>query len=90
MVGQRSGFRQVDEENCEMIWNLSTTRNPIVVDIYSRHYSSTKNGKTIIDWLQYGISAPGESMTLLTRDRTAIYLWVNQLYRFDGQVGINC
>ena len=49
-------------------WYATTRCDPRVVDLYSRHYSAAKNGKSRADWLSSGVVGPGESMVLMTSD----------------------
>ncbi len=71
-------------------WFELSQCDPRAVGLYSRHYSSAKNGKTIRDWLQYGIGGPGQHMILLTTDGLALFGWIKNLHRKDGQKGVNC
>lgn len=71
-------------------WYRVSRRDPRVVDLYSRHYSSKKNNKTMREWRDYGITAPGEDITLLTSDCSALFVWLKQKYVQNDQVGINC
>jgi hypothetical protein len=71
-------------------WYRVSRRDPRVADLYSRHYSSKKNGKKIRHWLDYGITAPGEEITLLRSDCSALFVWSKQQYRKDGQTGASC
>lgn len=73
-----------------MLWFSASRRDPRVVDLYSRHYSAVKNNKTVSDWLAYGITAPGESIVLLTSDSLALFVWMKQKYVDNGQDGVNC
>jgi hypothetical protein len=74
----------------DLNWFPASKRDPRVVDLYSRHYSSVKNGANRKDWLAFGISAPGETITLLTADCLALFVWTKQQFRQDGETGINC
>jgi hypothetical protein len=71
-------------------WFGISRRNPMAVDLYSRHYSSKKNNKTYRDWLNQGITAPGETITLLTSDGSALLVWLKQQYVDCDQEGVNC
>jgi hypothetical protein len=73
-----------------MHWYQVTKFDGRAVELYSRHYSSKKNGSTIPDWLRSGITPPGESITLMTSDCSALFVWVKQQIRDDGQEGVNC
>ena len=73
-----------------MYWFAVSKRDPRAVALFSRHYSSRKNGATIQDWLAAGITAPGESLVLLTPAGDALFVWVRQRYTLDGQTGVNC
>jgi len=73
-----------------MNWYGASKRDPRVVSLYSRHYSSKKNGKKIKDWLSFGITAPGDPIVLLTPEGSALFVWVKQMFRQDGETGINC
>jgi len=65
-------------------------RDPRVVGLYDRHYSSAKNNKTIRHWLGYGITAPGETITLMSADSTVLFVWLKQRYIDNDQTGVNC
>lgn len=71
-------------------WFGTSKCNPQAVELYSRHYSSAKNGKSVRDWLSSGITAPGESITLVTPDVSALFVWLKQKYVDNGQAGVNC
>lgn len=71
-------------------WYAVSKRDPRVVDLYGRHYSSGKSGKTRRDWLASGITAPGESMVLLTSDGCSLFVWLYQRFKGGGQAGVNC
>ncbi len=71
-------------------WYGVSKRDPRVVDLYRRHYSSIKSRKTVLDWLAYGIAGPGNSITLITPEGAALFVWIRMKYRNDGQAGINC
>ena len=58
------------------------------VKIFQRHYSA-RAGK--VDHIRYGMSGPGHSLTLLTVEHNALFIWLkNTTDRYDGQVGVNC
>jgi hypothetical protein len=71
-----------------MQWIRVSKRHPVAVSLYSRHYSSTN--KEVSVWLRYGITQPGESMTLLLDDETALFVWVKPRYTRSGETGVNC
>jgi hypothetical protein len=71
-------------------WYGASRRDPRVVGLYSRHYSSAKNNKTVAHWLATGITAPGETITLLTADGSALFVWLKQKYVDNDQTGVNC
>lgn len=73
-----------------MNWYGASKFDPRVVTLYSHHYSARKGGKTVRDWLRSGITPPGESITLLTPDASALFVWLKQRERDDGQEGVNC
>jgi hypothetical protein len=61
--------------------------DPRAVALFNRHYSARRGG----DRIRYGMSGPGQTMTLLTIRCDALYIWLNnQVERYDGQVGLNC
>ena len=61
--------------------------DPRAVALFNRHYSARRGG----DRIRYGMSGPGQTMTLLTVQCDALYIWLNnQVERYDGQVGLNC
>ncbi len=71
-------------------WYGASKRDPRAVLLYSRHYSCKKSKKTVKDWLNAGITPPGESMTLLTSDGAALFVWVWQRFKLLDQGGVNC
>ena len=71
-------------------WYGVSKCDPRAVALYSRHYSSKKSKKQIKDWLRHGITPNGESITLLTSTSDALYVWLKQQKRDDGQEGVNC
>lgn len=71
-------------------WLRVSKRDPRAVGLYKRHYSSKKNGKTSRELLAAGIVSPGESVTLLLFDGSALFVWNKQKGRRDGQGGVNC
>ncbi len=71
-------------------WYPTSQRNPVVVDLFSRHYSSKKNNANKRDWLNFGILGPGESLTLINSSGTALFAWRRQSYRMDGYRGVEC
>ena len=71
-------------------WYAVSKFDPRAVGLYSRHYSSIKNGKSVKGWLKSGITAPGESIVLMTVDSLALFVWLNQQYVASGETGINC
>lgn len=71
-------------------WYGVSKRDPRVVGLFSRHYSSKKNGKGIRDWLDYGVVSPGACIALLTGDGRALFIWLKQKYHANNQRGINC
>jgi hypothetical protein len=71
-------------------WYGVSKCDPRAVILYSRHYSSKKGKKTIKDWRAHGITPNGESITLITSDASALFVWLKQQKRDDGQAGVNC
>lgn len=39
-------------------WYGVSKRDPRVVGLYARHYSSKKNGHGVAGWLSFGITSP--------------------------------
>jgi hypothetical protein len=74
----------------EAEWYGVSKRDPRVVGLYARHYSSKKNGHGIADWLSFGITSPGAVITLLTSDASALFVWLKQKYHGNEQSGVNC
>jgi hypothetical protein len=71
-------------------WYGASKRDPRVVGLFARHYSSKKNGHGIADWLSFGITSPGAVIVLLTADASALFVWLKQKYHGNDQIGINC
>lgn len=74
----------------ESHWYGVSKFDPRAVGLYARHYSSKKGGKGVRDWLTRGITSPGESITLLTSDASALFVWLKQKYHGTDQAGVNC
>jgi hypothetical protein len=72
------------------LWYGVSKRDSRAAGLYSRHYSSAKNNKTMRDWLGYGITPPGESIVLMTSDSSALFVWLKQQYVDNDQTGVNC
>jgi len=89
MIEQYVLFNSAYENRC-LEWMRVKKTNKIAVDLYSRHYSSKKSGKSRQDWLSHGITSPGESIVLVTTDHSALFVWLKQKYSMDNQTGINC
>lgn len=75
------------EDTCD--WVRVSCANPIVFELFSRHYSfrhwrkrNGVNGRRV--------SAPGEQLTLLTKCGKALFIWRKEKFRKDGQEGVNC
>lgn len=71
-------------------WYGASRRDPRVVGLFARHYSSRKNGQGIADWLSFGITSPGAVIVLLTSDASALFVWLKQKYHSNEQSGVNC
>lgn len=75
-----AGYAQVSQD-----WWLTRDADPVALRLFQRHYSCSnlnpKNGQFV---------APGEKMILLGGDAKALFVWNKQLFRQDGQQGINC
>lgn len=72
-------------------WYEVSNRDPRVVSLYSRHYSSQTSRATISDWLRWGIAPNGHDVTMLTGDSLALFGWLKEdKPRRDGQIGVNC
>ncbi len=71
-------------------WFEVSNRDPRVVALYARHYSSKKSNKGVSDWLAHGISPNGRDVTMLTTDSLALWGWLEQKIRDDHQEGIQC
>lgn len=71
-------------------WQIVSKRDPRAVGLFSRHYSSKKNNKTIRHWLATGITAPGEDITLMRSDCSALFVWLKQKYNMSNQEGVYC
>ena len=64
--------------------------DPRAVVLYQRHYSANPR-VSIATRVRYGISGPGQTMTLLTQDCLALFIWQhNTTERYDHQRGVNC
>ena len=59
--------------------------------IFERHYSSRPHRLLRRYWPNWKrICPPGEHMILLTKNCDALFVWVREQIRDDGQTGINC
>ncbi len=59
--------------------------------IYERHYSSRSHRLSRRHWKNWKrICPPGEHLILLTSNCDALFGWVKEQVRDDGQVGVNC
>lgn len=72
-----------------MIWLPATDGDDRARALFLRHYSSRKSRSTGKRARQF--MPPGEKLLLLTVDALAVFGWVKQRYRKDGQKGVyNC
>lgn len=71
-------------------WLSVSDRDARAIAIYSRHYSTKKNGKTRDDWLRHGFVGNGPKLVLLSSQEDAIFAWLNAENRLDGEMGANC
>ena len=56
---------------------------------FERHYSARKKSfRHYKNWRR--ICAPGEHLILLTPKCDALFVWVKEMIRNDGQIGVNC
>jgi hypothetical protein len=70
-------------------WFATKQTDPVVVCHYLKHYSSEKSGRKGTQFA-HGIVGQGETLTLLTTDGSAVFLWQKQAMRDDEQHGICC
>ncbi len=71
-------------------WYSASVKDWRVIDLYSRHYSSRKGGKTKSQWRNSGIAKPGEKIVLLTTPANALFVWTLQKFRQDDNFGVEC
>lgn len=67
-------------------WLQVRDGNSTALAIFDRHYTSTRQHLRKIDQFV----GPGEKLVLLTPCARALFAWRREVYRFDGQQGINC
>lgn len=77
--------RQQASEN----WLYAKQNDPYAVSMYLRHYSR-KNNSSIDNMLVSGCAGPGETISLLSAKGDAVFTWKLEVFRQDGQTGINC
>lgn len=70
-------------------WYAVSQCDARVVCHYLNHYSSEKSGRKGTQFIK-GVTGQGETMTLLTSDGLAVWLWLKQQIRDDGQEGVCC
>lgn len=70
-------------------WYAVSQCDARVVCHYLAHYSSEKSGRKGTQFAK-GITGQGETMTLLTADSLAAWLWLRQQIRDDEQSGVCC
>lgn len=70
------------------MWHRVSNRDPRVIALYNRQYSAARGRKA--GRYRGGIAGNGESITLLTGDGRAVFNWIRQDSRRDGQIGVNC
>ena len=73
------------------VWIEVSNGDRRALSIYLRHYSARKNGATKRGAPNANrFMPPGESLVLLTDNCDALFCWIRQQYRLDGQLGVNC
>lgn len=70
-------------------WFATKQTDAAVVCHYLKHYSSEKSGRKGTQFA-HGIVGQGETLTLLTDDGAAVFLWQRQEIRDDSQTGVGC
>ena len=76
-----TGYPQVSEH-----WYLTRDGNRECFAMYRRHYSSRKNNHP----KQRQFVGPGDPMVLISSCGLAMFVWIKQAFRRDGQPGVNC
>ena len=66
-------------------WHPVRDGDPTAVAVYRRHYPAQGRRPK-----QAQVTAPGESLLLLTSCGRALFIWTRERYRRDGQTGICC
>lgn len=66
-------------------WERVSCTDPRALEIFKRHYSCSKNRSDAPRFV-----GPGEEITMLSIDGNGLFVWQKQMYRNDGQTGINC
>lgn len=68
-------------------WYPVKDGDPRAVALFKRHYSYRKRNYIT---KARDIMPPGEYICLLTRDCSALFIWVFSKFRKDSQTGVNC
>lgn len=67
-------------------WCLVRDGDTLGYALYRAHYTSRKNPRPKIRQFV----GPGKPMVLISGDGSALFVWLKQKFRRDGQVGVNC
>ncbi len=67
-------------------WCRTKDGDPAGFALYRRHYSSRKNPTP----KQRQFVGPGSPIVLLGKDERALFVWLKQTFRADGQRGVSC
>jgi len=67
-------------------WNYSRDGDPLVADLFNKHYSRYhyKDGRQTKLFV-----GPGEKIVLISKNRDAIFIW-RKFHSMDNQEGVNC
>lgn len=68
------------------VWHISHHCDDSARTVFKRHYSyNPARNRTTSHFV-----APGENLVLLSPTHDALFIWVLEKYRKDGQQGVNC
>ena len=71
-------------------WYPVTSGDIRAYQIFLRHYSARPNRGSRRGKNSKRFTPPGEHIVLLTSACDALFVWVKEKFRLDGQAGVNC
>jgi len=71
-------------------WLVVNHRDVRALGLFERHYSARHDARRRAGRRRAGFVGPGENLVLMTELCDALFVWRNERFRRDMQIGVNC